>query len=114
MPHTNTLINTVHNNNDLFGDYPFTDKDRVLHTVMHELPEMVRSNESYQNAIQNSDIQNARSECEDATKTAVNRCITSDMELFRAFTENEMFRKWVMNLIFSQTYGKVPRICDGT
>ena len=90
--------------NDLFGDYPFTDKDRVLHTVMHELPEMVRSNESYQNAIQNSDIQNARSECEDATKTAVNRCITSDMELFRAFTENEMFRKWVMNLIFSQTY----------
>lgn len=81
-----------------------TDKDRIVHMVIYDLPAMVRLDESYQNAKQNSDIQNARSECEDATKSAVKRCITSDMELFKAFTENDIFRQWVMNMVFSQTY----------
>lgn len=99
-----TLSQIVKEFNDLFGDYPFTDKDRIVHMVIYDLPAMVRLDESYQNAKQNSDIQNARSECEDATKSAVKRCITSDMELFKAFTENDIFRQWVMNMVFSQTY----------
>ena len=100
--------------NDLFGDVEWTDKDRIIHTAMVDLPQLVKADETYQNAMQNSDIQNARAECEDAAKHAVNKLIGSDMEFFKAFAENERFKQWVFDMVFSRTYEKSPRICDGT
>ncbi len=62
----------------------------------------------YQNARDNSDEQNARIELGKALGHGMTRFINDDMELFRQFSDNEDFKRWMTNTVFALTYQRRP------
>ena len=71
---------------------------------MADLPDIVSKDEAYQNAIKNSDEQNARAESDRATTQAILATMSSGIELYKAIQANDSFRKWVLDMVFNATY----------
>jgi type I restriction enzyme R subunit len=94
--------------NDLFGNIDWKDADNVREQIKR-IPEMVASDEKYQNAMKNSDKQEARTESDRALGEAVFNAMSDNMELFKQFTDNQSFKKWLSDMVFSVTYNQ-----DGT
>ena len=61
---------------------------------------------AYQNARQNSDLQNARIEYEKALVRAMNAILKDDTQLFKQFNDNESFRRWLADMVFETTYDR--------
>jgi type I restriction enzyme R subunit len=59
---------------------------------------------AYQNAIQNSDKQNARIEHDKALQRVIIELLTDHTELFKQFQDNAAFKKWLGDTIFATTY----------
>ena len=89
--------------NDLFGNIEWTDADNVRRQIAR-IPAMVAKDESYQNAIQNSDEQNARIESDRALQKVIFNIMADNMELCKQFTDNPSFSKWLSNMVFTTTY----------
>ena len=68
------------------------------------LPDAVKRDELYRNAMKNSDAQNARVESDRATLDAVLETMGTGIELYRAVHENEAFKSWLLREVFDQTY----------
>jgi len=105
VPELDTLSNILQAFHDVFGDIQWTDEDKVKKQVA-ELPNIVRQDEAYQNAIQYSDAQNARAESDRATTKAILATMSSGIELYKAVQGNDSFRKWIMDMVFNATYAK--------
>ena len=105
VPELDTLSNILQAFHDVFGDIEWTDEDKVKKQVA-ELPNIVRNDEAYQNAMQHSDAQNARAESDRATKDAIIATMSSGIELYKAVQGNDSFRKWIMDMVFNATYSK--------
>ena len=90
--------------NDQFGNIPWTDGDRVHRLITEEIPNRVAADRAYQNAKQNSDKQNARIEHDKALRRVMTALLQDDTELFKQFSDNESFRRWLTDTIFSITY----------
>lgn len=65
---------------------------------------MVAKDERYQNAMKNSDEQNARMESERALQQVIFAIMADNMELFKQFQDNPSFKKWLSDLVFNMTY----------
>ena len=98
------LSNIVQQFNDMFGNIAWEDADRVTKLITVDLPQKVRENSAYQNAMKNSDRQNARIEHDKALLAAVTEFIKDDTELFKQYVDNESFRRWVQEMNFAATY----------
>jgi type I restriction enzyme R subunit len=59
---------------------------------------------AYQNAKKNNDKQNARIEHDKALARVMNAILKDDTELFKQFSDNESFRRWLSDTVFSVTY----------
>lgn len=59
---------------------------------------------AYQNAKNNSDRQNARIEHDKALARVMTAVLKDDTELFKQFSDNPAFKKWLADTIFSVTY----------
>ena len=59
---------------------------------------------AYHNARENSDRQNARIEHDQALKRVMTAVLNDDMQLFKQFTDNEGFRRWLTDNVFGLTY----------
>ena len=59
---------------------------------------------SCQNARQNSDKANARIEHDKALGRVVTALLRDDTELFKQFSDNPSFRRWLTDTIFTFTY----------
>ena len=94
--------------NDMFGNINWNDADNVRRQIL-EIPAMVSRDEKYQNAMKNSDKQNARMESERALQQVIFDIMADNMELFKQFQDNPSFKKWLSDLVFNLTYNK-----DGT
>jgi type I restriction enzyme R subunit len=105
IPELDTLSNILKEFHDIFGDIDWTDEDKIKKQVA-ELPEIVSQDEAYQNAMQNSDEQNARAESDRATTAAILATMSSGVELYKAVQGNESFRKWIMDMVFNATYNR--------
>jgi type I restriction enzyme R subunit len=105
VPELDTLSNILKEFHDIFGDIDWTDEDKIKKQVA-ELPEIVSQDEAYQNAMQNSDEQNARAESDRATTAAILATMSSGVELYKAVQGNESFRKWIMDMVFNATYNR--------
>ena len=90
--------------NDMFGNIAWQDTDRIAQIIAVDLPKRVSENTAYQNAMKNSDRQNARIEHDKALLTAMTRFLSDDTELFKQFVDNESFRRWVQEMNFAATY----------
>ena len=68
------------------------------------IPDMVAKDERYQNAMKNSDKQNARMESERALQQVIFSVMADNMELFKQFQDNPSFKKWLSDMVFNMTY----------
>lgn len=103
-PEVDKLSTIVRVFNERFGDIDWNDKDKIQEVIKKELPERVSADTQYQNAIRNSDKQNARVEHDKALKRAIVDLLSDHTELFKQFSDNPSFKKWLGDAIFSATY----------
>lgn len=103
-PELDRLSNIIKTFNDQFGNIPWTDTDRVHRLITEDIPARVSADKAFQNAKKNSDRQNARIEHDKALKRVMAAVLKDDTELFKQFSDNEGFRRWLTETIFSVTY----------
>lgn len=89
--------------NDLFGNIEWNDEDNIKRQIV-EIPAMVSRDVQYQNAMKNSDKQNARMESDRALNQVIFAVMADHMELFKQFQDNDSFRKWLSDMVFNVTY----------
>jgi type I restriction enzyme R subunit len=88
----------------MFGNINWNDADNVQRQIL-AIPEMVSKDKKYQNAMKNSDAQEARTYVSERALQAVIFSIMADnMELFKQFQDNPSFKKWLSDLVFNLTY----------
>lgn len=104
QPELDRLSNILRAFNDQFGNFPWTDADRVYKRITKETPARVAKDPAYQNAKANSDKQNARIEHDKALFRVITAILQDDTELFKQFMDNESFRRWMADMVFSLTY----------
>lgn len=103
-PELARLSNIIRQFNDMFGNISWVDTDRVHKLITEEIPSRVAADNAYQNAKQNSDKQNARIEHDKALARVMTAVLKDDTELFKQFSDNESFRRWLTDLVFGLTY----------
>ncbi len=103
-PELDRLSNIITTFNDHFGNIPWIDADRVRKLITQDIPQRVASDTAYQNARQNSDKQNARIEHDKALARVVVGLMKDDTELFKQFSDNPAFKRWLTDTIFATTY----------
>ena len=91
--------------NDMFGNIDWNDADNVRRQIL-EIPGMVSRDEQYQNAMRNSDKQEARTESDRVLQKVIFSIMADNMELFKQYTDNKDFKKWLSDLVFNVTYNK--------
>lgn len=89
--------------NDMFGNIDWKEPDNVRRQIV-AIPDMVAKDERYQNAMKNSDKQNARMESERALQQVIFSVMADNMELFKQFQDNPSFKKWLSDMVFNMTY----------
>lgn len=89
--------------NDMFGNIDWKDADNVRRQIL-EIPAMVSKDKRYQNAMKNSDKQEARTESERALQQVIFSIMSDNMELFKQFQDNPSFKKWLSDMVFNLTY----------
>ncbi len=107
-PELDRLSNILKTFNDQFGNIEWTDADRVRRLITEEIPARVSADSAYQNAKKNSDRQNARIEHDKALARVIVGLMKDDTELFKQFSDNESFRKWLTDTVFTATYEAKP------
>ena len=85
------------------GNIDWKDEDQVKRHIAG-IPEAVSRDVAYQNAMKNSDKQNARIESERALGKVVMNMMADNMELFKQFNDNPSFKKWLSDMVFNLTY----------
>jgi type I restriction enzyme, R subunit len=103
-PDIDRLSNILRSFDDLFGNIAWADSDRIRRLIATEIPAKVAANPAYQNAKQNSDKQNARIEHDKALASVIVGLMKDDTELFKQFSDNPDFKRWLADTIFSATY----------
>jgi len=106
-PELELLSNILKSFNDQFGNIQWSDKDRIQRIISDEIPVKLEADVAYQNAQLNSDKQNARIEHDKALSRVITALLKDDTELFKQFFDNESFRTWLADKMFSLTYKPV-------
>jgi type I restriction enzyme, R subunit len=102
------LSNIVREFNDHFGSIDWKDEDKIRKVIAEEIPAKVAADTAYQNAMKNSDIQNARYEHDQALKRVIVDMVADHTQLFKEFSDNPTFKKWLSDTVFGVTF--VPKI----
>ena len=102
-PEMDYLSMILNDFNDMFGNIDWKEPDNVRRQII-AIPDMVAKDEKYQNAMKNSDKQNARMESERALQQVIFSVMADNMELFKQFQDNPSFKKWLSDLVFNTTY----------
>ena len=103
-PEFDRLSNIIKEFNERFGNIQWTDADRVRKLITEEIPARVAADPAYQNARKYSDRQNARIELDKALLRVMTALLQDDTELFKQFSDNESFRRWLADTVFALTY----------
>jgi type I restriction enzyme R subunit len=104
-PELDRLSNIIKAFNDQFGNIEWKDADRIRQIIAEEIPAKVAADTAYQNAIKNSDKAAARLEHDRVLEKVVISMLADHTELFKQFSDNASFKKWLADTIFSLTYG---------
>lgn len=103
-PEIDKLSNILKAFNDQFGNIEWSDTDRVQRLITEDIPARVAADRAYINAQKNNDKQNARIEHDKALGRVMNAVLKDDTELFKQFSDNESFKRWLSDSIFAVTY----------
>ena len=105
-PELDRLSNIIRGFNDLFGNITWEDGDRIRRLIATVIPDKVAANAAYRNAKQNSDKQNARIEHDRALGNVIIGLMKDDTELFRQFSDNPDFKRWLADVTFQATFDR--------
>jgi len=111
-PELERLSNILRAFNDQFGNIEWTDTDRIHRLITEEIPARVSADTAYRNAIKNSDKQNARIEHNKALVRVMTALLRDDTELFKQFSDNDSFKRWLTDTMFSLTYASQSNVAD--
>ena len=103
-PEMDSLSHILREFNDRFGNIEWKDQDKIAKVIAEELPAKVAGDRAYRNAMDNSDEQNARVEHDNALQRAMTELLADHTELFKQFSDNPSFRKWLSETVFRETY----------
>lgn len=98
------LSNIIRAFNDLFGNIAWNDADKIRRVIAEEIPARVAQDKAYQNAQANSDKQNAKLEHDKALNRVVLELLGDHTELFKQFSDNPNFKRWLTDVVFDSTY----------
>ncbi len=107
-PELDRLSNILRVFNDHFGNTSWADRDRVQRLISEDIPNRVAADTAYQNAQKNSDKENARIEHDKALGRVMIAVLKDDTELYKKFSDDEDFRRWLTDAIFDLTYQRSP------
>lgn len=79
--------------------------DRIRQAISEEILAKVAADTAYQNATKNSDKAAARLEHDRALQDVVIGMLKDHAALFKQFSDNPSFKKWLADTIFGVTYG---------
>lgn len=103
-PELDQLSNIIKTFNDQFGNIDWKDADKIRQVIAEEIPAKVRADVAYQNAMKNNDKKTARIEHDAALQRVMVDLLTDHTELFKQFSDNPSFKKWLADTIFGATY----------
>ncbi len=103
-PELDQLSNIIKSFNDQFGNIDWKDADKIRRVIAEEIPAKVAADPAYQNAMKHSDKQNARIEHDKALQRVILELLADHTELFKQFSDNPSFKKWLGDTIFGVTY----------
>lgn len=103
-PELDRLSNIIKAFNDQFGNIAWKDVDKVRKIITEDIPAKVSADKAYQNAMNQDDKQNARIEHDKALERVIVEMLTDHTELFKQFMDNQSFKKWLADTIFTETY----------
>ncbi len=103
-PELDRLSNILRAFNEQFGNIDWKDADKIRKVITEEIPTRVAADKAYQNAMKYSDKQNARIEHDKALQRVIIELLTDHTELFKQFSDNPAFKKWLADSNFSLTY----------
>ncbi len=76
--------------------------------IIKDIPEKVAPDTAYQNAKQNSDKQHAKIEHDKALGRVIVGLMKDDTELFKQYSDNPEFKRWLADTVFGMTYEQPP------
>lgn len=103
-PELDLLSNIVKSFNDQHGNIEWSDKDRVHKLITEDIPRQVAADTAYQNAKKQGDKSKARIEHDAALGRVMLSIMKDDTELFKQFSDNEGFKRWLADTVFGLTY----------
>ncbi len=111
-PDLDVLSNIIKTFNDQFGNIDWKDMDKIHKVLTEEIPAKVKEDKAYQNARQHSDRQNARIEHDRALERVILALMSDHLELFKQFSDNPGFKKWLAETNFALTYAPKTQDID--
>ena len=105
-PEIDRLSNILKAFNELFGSVEWKDADKIRQIITEEIPVKVAADTAYQNAMKNSDKENARIEHDRALSRVIVGLVSDHTDLFKLFSDNSSFKKWLGDTIFTETYNQ--------
>ncbi len=102
-PELDRLSNILRVFNERWGT-DWDDADRVWQLITETIPSRVAANTAFKNAQQNSDRENARIEHDKALGREMDSVMDDDMKLFRKFSDDDDFQRWLSDLSFDLAY----------
>jgi type I restriction enzyme R subunit len=103
-PELERLSEIVREFNDLFGNTTWSDEDKIRRFLFEDIPDKVLADPAYQNAIRNSDRQNARVEHDRVLRQVIAGSVADHSELYSKFEGEPSFKQWLGDRIFDMTY----------
>jgi len=103
-PEFDRLSNIVKAFNDQWGSIPWKDADKVRKVITEEIPQKVSADTAYQNARKHSDKSAARLEHDRALARVMTDLLADHTELFKQFSDNASFQKWLKDMVFNITF----------
>ncbi|MDO3376542.1 type I restriction endonuclease subunit R [Geoalkalibacter halelectricus] len=103
-PELDQLSNIIKAFNDLFGNIEWKDGDKIRKVIAEEIPAKVATDAAYRNAMKNNDKKTARIEHDAALQRVMIDLLSDHTELFKQFSDNPSFKKWLGDTIFGVTY----------
>lgn len=100
-PDVDQLSSVIRDFNERFGATEFRDQDRVTRFLFEELPEKIGANGRVQNALRNSDNQNARIEHDRAVDDELLGSLADHTDLYALYNTDKSFKAWLQERLFT-------------
>jgi type I restriction enzyme R subunit len=104
-PELDRLSNIIKLFNEQWGGN-FSDAAKIEQVITAEIPARVAADEAYQNARANADAKTARIELDKALLRVMVALMADYTELFKQFSDDPNFKRWLTEVVFSLTYGQ--------